>query len=181
MACLASILPAVVSAQAKSLNLAFMKVHCGNCHHDGEEEGGFELADLNTDLSDEAAFAKWERIFDRMEAGEMPPQDSVQPGDQERHEFLFELNKALINAHQSRKSTVLRRLNRREYENTLNDLFGTRLKLAELLPEDGRSHEFDNVGAALGVSMVHLKQYIEAIGLTIDEAIAKTSVSPKAE
>ncbi len=181
MTCLASIAPAVASAQTTKSNLTFLKVHCGDCHDDGENEGGFVLAGLNEDLADEAAFAKWERIFDRIETREMPPQDSDQPGDQERREFLSKLNRALISAHQSRKSTVLRRLNRREYENTLNDLFGTRLRLAELLPEDGRSHEFDNVGASLGISMVHLKKYIEAIGLTVDEAIAKTAVAPKAK
>ena len=74
---------------------------------------------------------------------------------------------------------MLRRLNRREYENAMNDLFGTDLKLEGMLPEDGRSHEFDVVGEALGVSMTHLQRYIDAAGLVFDAAIAKTTEAPK--
>ena len=44
---------------------------------------------------------------------------------------------------------MLRRLNRREYQNTLNDIFGTSLDLESMLPEDSRFHEFDNVGVAV--------------------------------
>jgi hypothetical protein len=62
-------------------------------------------------------------------------------------------------------------LNRQEYENTLNDLMGTNLRLASFLPEDGRSHEFDNVGESLNLSMEHLKQYIHAAGLVFDQVV----------
>ncbi len=57
----------------------------------------------------------------------------------------------------------MRRLNRREYENTLNDLFGTNLSLADRLPEDNRSHEFDNVGESLGISLIQMQRYLECI------------------
>lgn len=169
----------MVSGQIATSELSFLNSHCADCHDNGAEEGGFVLGDLRNDLADEGDFAKWERVFDRIELGEMPPEDSDQPSEQSRSDFLSKLGKKLVDAHQARKSTVLRRLNRREYENTLNDLFGTELKLVDLLPEDGRSHEFDNIGSSLGISMVHLKKYIEAIGVTLDEAIAKSTNAPK--
>ncbi|HEX5106037.1 MAG TPA: DUF1592 domain-containing protein, partial [Pirellulaceae bacterium] len=141
-------------------------------------EGGLELKTLGTDLDDQALFAKWERIHDRVLAGEMPPALADVPPPADRAAFLKSLAEPLAAAHMRRKATVLRRLNRREYENTLNDLFGTNLKLAELLPEDGRSHEFDNVGEALGISLVQMQRYMESAEAVLDAAIARTVEPP---
>ena len=160
-------------------HVEFLQNHCADCHEGSGAEGGFDLEKLKSDISLEEDFAKWERIYDRLEKGEMPPEDAGQPGKELKSKFLNSVGRIMIAEHQKRKSTVLRRLNRSEYENTLNDLFGTELRLAELLPEDGRSHEFDNVGSALNVSMVHLKKYIEAVDLVLEESIAKSSTQPK--
>ncbi len=51
-------------------------------------------------------------------------------------------------------------------------------KLVELLPADGRSHEFDNVGQSLSISMVQMQRYLEAIETVLDAAIAKTTKAP---
>lgn len=159
---------------------AFLEFHCYDCHGDGQDKGGLDLEALKTDLSDPASFAKWELIHDRVEKGEMPPEKVTErPDDQEMEDFLTPLASALTTAHEEEKGTVLRRLNRREYENTMNDLFGTNLRLAGMLPEDGRSHEFDNVGEALGLSMMHLERYLEAARLVIDTAIQKEIRKPE--
>ncbi|MCA9070976.1 MAG: DUF1592 domain-containing protein, partial [Planctomycetaceae bacterium] len=87
----------------------------------------------------------------------------------------------ITQAHAAQKGTVLRRLNRQEYENTINDLFGTNLDLVSLLPEDGRSHEFENVGEALSISMVQLNRYLEAIDLALETSITDTVGRPKSQ
>lgn len=157
----------------------FLRKHCHDCHAGDAIEGGLDLKRLATDLDDPAAFAKWERIHDRIVAGEMPPESVAQPGDSEKAVFLKILSGDLTRAHAERKGTVLRRLNRREYENTLNDLFGTNLKLAVRLPEDSRFHEFDNVGDALGISMVQLQRYMESIQAVLNESIVRTLAPPE--
>jgi len=160
----------------------FLKHHCFDCHGNGAAKGGLDLEKLGRDLADEATFAKWELIFERVGKGDMPPAKvKVRPAAKELAGFRASLNPQLIKAHTKAKGTVLRRLNRREYENTMNDLFGTSLELEEMLPEDGRSHEFDNVGHALGISMQHMQMYLKAAGLVLDEAIAKTTQAPKAQ
>ena len=126
-------------------------------------------------------FARWQRVFDRVRLREMPPQDSERVIDSHHASFLEKVGKPLREAHASRKGTVLRRLNRSEYEHTLNDLFGTELELKDLLPEDGRSHEFDNVGETLNISSVQLREYLAAIDLVLDAAIAKRTEAPKPE
>ena len=158
----------------------FLEVHCYDCHGDGAKKGGLAMEELSVKLDDPAVFAKWERIYDRAITGEMPPKKTKdRPQADELKKLRFQLEPVLVAAHEKSKGTVLRRLNRREYENTMNDLFGTSLELGSMLPEDGRSHEFDNIGDALGVSMQHMKMYLKACGVALEEAIAKTTQAPE--
>jgi hypothetical protein len=150
----------------------FLVIHCYDCHGDGAKKGGLAMDQLSFDLEDPATFVTWERIYDRATSGEMPPKKIVErPTASELAFFSKQLGPPLGNAHSKEKGTVLRRLNRQEYENTLNDLMGTNLRLGSHLPEDGRSHEFDNVGESLNLSMEHLKQYIHAAGLVFDQVV----------
>lgn len=157
----------------------FLNTHCRDCHDAASREAGLDIFALPTDLSDDAALAKWIRIHDRVAQGEMPPPESDQPASGERLRFKQQLALSLTAGHMAEKGTVLRRLNRQEYENTLNDLFGTNLKLVAMLPEDGRSGEFDNVGESLSISMVQMQRYLEAIETVLDAAIAKTVRKPE--
>ena len=158
----------------------FLELHCYDCHGDGAKKGGLAMDELTYELDDPAVFAKWERIYDRALNGEMPPKKiKERPTVDELQNLKLRLEPVLASAHEKAKGTVLRRLNRREYQNAMNDLFGTDLKLEGMLPEDGRSHEFDVVGEALGVSMTHLRPLIEAAGLVFDAAVAKTTEAPQ--
>ncbi len=159
----------------------FLERHCYECHDDVMNEGGLDLFALGADLKDPETFARWERVYDRVTRGEMPPEKRPRPDSTDLSAFRRFLSTPLAEAHESRKGTVLRRLNRREYENTLNDIFGTSVDLVALLPEDGRSHEFDNVGKALGISMVQMERYLEGISAVLDAAIARQESPPKVE
>lgn len=159
--------------------IPFFENHCYDCHDGDVSKGGLDLLSLSRDLQKEEHFAKWERIYDRVTKGEMPPEKKPRPGNDELAAFSKSLSMPLAAAHEKGKGTVLRRLNRKEYENTLNDIFGTKTDLANLLPEDGRSHEFDTVGSALGISMVQLERYLEGIEAVLDEAIASTPEKPE--
>lgn len=158
-----------------------MEFHCYDCHGDGVRKGGLDLQKLKIDLDNEATFVKWERVFDRVMAGEMPPKKKDKPSEEELAEFQEILTPPLTAAHAAMKGTVLRRLNRFEYQNTLNDIFGTNLTLTEFLPEDGRAGGFDTVGDALGISLVQMERYLEAAGRVVDAAAAKTASRPEAK
>lgn len=157
----------------------FFETHCYECHDDLSAKGGLDLTSLALDVSDEATREKWIRIHDRIVAGEMPPKDEPRPGEGEIRIFRETLSPTLAAAHEATKGTVLRRLNRQEYENTVNDLLGIRLSLAEDLPEDGRSHEFDTVGEALGISMVQMRMYLDMAEKALDAAIADRAKAPE--
>jgi hypothetical protein len=162
----------VIFAEWKRELLPFLELHCYDCHGDGAKKGGLAMDQLSYDLEDPATFVTWERIYDRAMSGEMPPKKILErPSANELAVFSRHLEPPLVDAHSKEKGTVLRRLNRQEYENTLNGLMGTNLRLGSHLPEDGRSHEFDNVGESLNLSMEHLKQYIHAAGLVFDQVV----------
>ncbi|MFH5806368.1 DUF1592 domain-containing protein [Alienimonas sp. DA493] len=180
LAALAALLfaPAALSADVRTETAAFVRAHCADCHTGEFAEAGLDFDTLTADLADLAVFAQWERVFDRIESGEMPPAEMPRPAAHELRATLKPLRRSLHDAHAAVRETALRRLNRREYQNTLNDTFGTNLDFAGLLPEDGRSHEFDTVGDALSVSATHLDRYIEAAGLVWDAAVVSTIAPP---
>lgn len=154
---------------------AFLENRCYDCHDADTKKGGLDLDELDRDLENPATLASWVRLYDRVESGEMPPKKKGRPPAGELAGFLADLGAGLAGAHTMHRGTVLRRLNRVEYANTLNDLFGTRVDIVPMLPEDGRAHEFDNVGAALSISMVQLEKYFTAAEMVLDEAIADTT------
>ncbi|MEQ1826382.1 MAG: DUF1592 domain-containing protein [Pirellula sp.] len=68
--------------------------------------------------------------------------------------------------------TVVRRLNRVEYQNSVRDLLGVSLDFQEMLPPDNVAFGFDNVGEALHISSFLLERYLETANLALDRAIA---------
>jgi hypothetical protein len=177
LASLALSLATVASSSAAQNPLVpFLDSYCFDCHDSSTKKGGLDLETLATrpdpKMSPAALLAKWERIYDRLRDGEMPPPKKTQPAPAEKTAFLQMLGGTLTKSHASVKGTVLRRLNRYEYERTLNALLGTRVEVAAGLPEDGMAHGFDNIGEALDLSPVQLQRYLEAAGKALDAAVA---------
>ena len=139
-------------------------------------EAGLNLKQLKFDLADRRAFATWVRVHDKLAAGEMPPPDADQPSPDERRMAVGTLHKTLHAASLAQQKTegrvALRRMNRTQHENTLNDLLGVSIKLGDVLPDDGSVAGFDNVSEGLDVSSTHLVRYLQAADLALDAAIA---------
>lgn len=156
----------------------FFESSCTDCHDADTKKGGLDLTSLSPDLANPETMRIWIRIHDRVRDGEMPPKKKTQPSAGDKSRFLNTLSTELIKADVAQKGTVLRRLNRVEYENTVCDLLGIKVPLQELLPEDGKAHGFDNVGEALDISSIQLQRYMDAANRALDAAIAS---GPKVE
>lgn len=162
----------LVSAEPSETSLSvFLRQQCADCHSGQTAEAGLDVLALPEKFDDVSTFAKWERLHDRVASGEMPPPDASTLSETEKKSFLSPLADQLTKAHQARKGTVLRRLNRQEYENTVNDLLGTNLRLREYLPQDGISEHFDTIGDSLGMSSVAMQRYIDAAEIALSTAI----------
>lgn len=157
---------------------AYLKQHCLGCHTGASAKGGLDLTKLSTDGADAAAHKQWVRVYDRIAAGEMPPVGLPRPAAKETQAYLATLGGELAARHARQKGTVLRRLNRREYQNTLDELLGTHVEVMSLLPEDGRAHGFDTVGEALSISGVQMQRYMEAAEVALN-AVLQVDARPK--
>lgn len=150
----------------------FLDQHCMDCHDAEMKKGGLDLSALSTDGADAAALKKWVQVFDRVAAGEMPPPKKKEPPSQDAvRDFMAVLGGDLVAKSNAQKGTVLRRLNRREYQNTISDLLGVSVNVHDSLPEDGRAHGFDNIGEALSISGVQMQRYMEAAELALNAAL----------
>ncbi len=174
--CLSGVFPRTAGAQEPRKVAALVKSHCVECHSGTKPEAGLNLKQLKFDLADRHAFATWVRVHDKLAAGEMPPPDADQPSPNERRAAVGELQKTLHAASLAQQKTegrvALRRINRTQHENTLNDLLGVSIKLGDVLPDDGSVAGFDNVSEGLDVSSSHLVRYQQAADLALDAAIA---------
>jgi Protein of unknown function (DUF1587)/Planctomycete cytochrome C len=177
--------PAARGAESP-LPRAFLENHCTECHDAAEQKGGLDFGALSPDLADPVAFARWVKVHDRIESGEMPPKKKSRPAEAERAPALRGLRDALLAAEGARFAaegrTGLRRLTRGEYENTVRDLLDLPgLALKGDLPPDGSAHGFDTNADALDLSHVNLARYIEAANHALDVAIATRPRAPTAE
>ena len=158
---------------------AFLEKHCSECHDEDTQKGGFNLTALG---SEQQEMERWIRIHDMVAGGEMPPaKKKVRPQVEEQTLFLSELdarlNQAASNARPIR--TQLRRLTRKEFQNSLQDLLALpRLEITHLLPADGRVAGYDKIAGGLDLSPGHLAAYQEAIEKALDAAIATRSTPP---
>lgn len=161
---------ASASAAPPTALLPFLEQHCYDCHDAETKKGGLDLDTLALDHGQPEMLSRWTRLHDVVASGEMPPKKKKAPAGEERQAFTDQLAQTLTRWDASRKGTVLRRLNRVEYEHTLQDLLGIHTELKEMLPEDGKAFGFDNVGEALDLSPVHLQRYMDAASAALEAA-----------
>ena len=172
-----------VAGAADQFPKAFFGVHCLECHDSGVKQGGLDLSKLKVDLSNADNFARWLKIHDRIESGEMPPKKQARPPVVETAAVTKWLKESLIKAEQTQLAgevrTGVRRLTRAEYENTIRDLFDMPgIALQGNLPGDGSAHGFDKNSDALDISHVNMAKYVEAADHVLDLAIATQPKAP---
>ncbi len=153
----------------------FVKKHCVGCHNDKDLEGEFSLSKVTGGVKTKQQAVLWQKISKAISLGDMPPEDEPRPDVAELSEVVDWIGQSLRVAQREFSGqsgqVVMRRLGRYEYENTLRDLFQLpRLSVADLIPEDTKRHAFDNNGLALDIGNAHLKGYMDAVDIAIDEA-----------
>ncbi|MDA0350076.1 MAG: DUF1592 domain-containing protein [Verrucomicrobia bacterium] len=155
--------------------LAFLDNHCLSCHDSVEVEGDLDMESLGFDLADPEVFETWVKIHDKADHEEMPPKKEPRPEAKDLEQFLKAISTPMIKNDQERVEnegrSMVRRLNRFEYENTLREILNAPwLQLADRLPEDGTAHLFNKVGNRLDVSHVQMAKYLETAEYAIRTA-----------
>ena len=153
-------------------HLTFLDRYCMDCHDADTEKGEVNLEDLSFQIQTIEQAEKWQKVLNTLNAGEMPPEKKKQPKQAEKADFLDDLALTMVAArnmlYDSGGKITMRRLNQRDYQNSIESLLGVRLN-QELLPDDGSSGDFDTVGASLFFSSDKLEEYLKLGRHAIDE------------
>lgn len=152
----------------------FLKEHCFDCHNEEKQKGKVRLDDLPSRISEVATADRWQRVLGVLNAGEMPPPEEKQPSDAAKQAFLEGLSGTMVEARKALSDSggwiSLRRLNKREYVNSIRELLGVSVD-ASGLPNDGGGGEFDTNGAALFMSSEQFEQYLTSARGALDLAV----------
>ncbi|MEO8063635.1 MAG: DUF1592 domain-containing protein [Pseudomonadota bacterium] len=156
---------------------AFFSRYCADCHYPDSQSGGLDVSDLAFDPGNRDNLATWVRMFDRVNAGEMPPKKKPRPAPADLAVFSQALASSVtafekeITARDGR--AMQRRLNRYEYENALRDLLNIPwAQIKDKLPHDGEASRFNKSGEALDVSFVQMDRYLGAADYAMRQAMS---------
>jgi hypothetical protein len=141
-----------------------LKNTCSACHNASLSSGGVNLVpylDPATLANDRAS---WEKILQKVEAGEMPPKGIPRPAKLDAMvEYLHQtFDRADAAAKPDPGRVTAKRLNRNEYRNTIRDLLAVDFRAEKELPTDDSGYGFDNIGDVLSVSPILLERYLTA-------------------
>ena len=154
-----------------------LKTHCAKCHNEDKVKGKFKLADLGQRPAG-GNLQKWLEALDLVTSAEMPPEDDSEISDADRGKLVAWLKQQLATFEKGSsesKRTTARRLNNREFANSIRDVLlidhiGTHLPTDNLIG-DSLFQGFDTHADTLGFSKFHLEQYLEAVRKIVDATI----------
>ncbi len=154
----------------------FFKAHCIDCHGPEKSKGKITLHSLDGDLSAGQEMERWETILEMLESGEMPPEDEKQPSKADRAAVVAWIESGLRDYVKKESkiatATTTRRLTNFEYQNTMRDLLGFELELAENLPADpAKPYHFNNTAKFMLIGPDQLIRYKESARRAMASAI----------
>ncbi len=180
-AAVAAEVPAPLDPVADKALRGFFSTYCVECHGPDKQKGDRRFDTLVLPVAKTDTLIDLQDIIDQLNLGEMPPAKAKQHPDDARVREVVTLLTQLVADGQARFAstgghTVLRRLNRREYINTVGDLFALNMTMFDpttKFPRDEMVGHMDNVGDALRTSGYLLARYIEAADQVVEKAFAQ--------
>lgn len=159
--------PATPVAGFETIVKPFLAEHCYGCHgNKGEPEKGLNLQSFQSVASLIAHRDKWDEVVVKLRGSEMPPIEEEQPPEERRQAVATwiagELERIDRTTPPDPGRVTARRLNRTEYNNTINELLGLDLRPADDFPQDDSGYGFDNIGDVLSLSPALMEKYVTA-------------------
>ncbi len=156
----------------------FLHAYCVRCHGERKQKAERRFDTLSASIGNEEDLIQYQDILDQLNLGEMPPEDVKQPGVAERRRVIAFLTDRIGRFHRSHNGkgerAVLRRLNSREYRNTMRDLLHLNTTIFDPttgFPRDQISENLDNVGDTLVTSGFLMQRYLDAADRVVRKAM----------
>jgi len=171
------------SAQMPKKHFAVFEKYCLDCPDPDTQKGKLDLETLSFDMTKDIETAEhWQNILDSINSGEMPPEKKKQISVEEKTEFLRDLSIEMVKARNILSDNggeiTMRRMNRREYENSMENLLGFKPDVSALPTDDG-SAEFDTFGNSLFFSSDQFETYRKIAIKALSSALRDFSKKPK--
>ena len=158
-----------------------LEKYCMDCHNEQKSKGQVRLDDLPLAIDSPANAERWQKVLGAINSGEMPPEEKPQLRHEEKAMLLDALSSQMVIARKvladSGGIITMRRLNRREYVNTLRDLLDVEVDPRDL-PADNDSGRIDTQGAGLFLSSDQFEHYLRLGRIALDEALVKGEKPP---
>jgi cytochrome c553 len=149
--------------------------NCGTCHSPANPKNRIDFLKAENAAGIDARRAMWRSVSAQLRNRTMPPVASKLTEDDRLRiaKWIDErLRETACSAGEYAGPAPPRRLNRREYRNTVRDLLGVDLDAAELFPADESGGAgFDTNGETLYVPPMMVERYMEAAQKVLDRAI----------
>ena len=158
----------------------FLQKHCIACHGPKKSKGDLRLDQLSRDFKSGVDGQIWAEVVEKINAGEMPPEDEAQPTADEIGKVIAQLDVRIREGRAARMAArpavAHYRLSRQEYQNTVYDLLGVRYDPAKPgeLNEDTLWHGYERIGSQLSLSSSHMDRYYRAAEIVLDRAFPAT-------
>ena len=153
-------------------NMEFLNRYCMDCHDADTEKGKVNLEDLPFHIQTIEQAERWQKVLASLNSGEMPPEKKKQPTNDEKANFLDALAATMVDARKvlsdSGGKITMRRLNRREYQNTIREALGVEVDVKDL-PQDGGGGSYDTSGSSQFISSDQFEKYLEIGRKALDE------------
>jgi hypothetical protein len=174
--------PPEISVPRETLQ-PFLKKHCIKCHGPKKQKGQVRFDEADWIIAGNDSAQRWQDVLDQLNGGDMPPEKEQQPSNAELAMVLNSLTGSILKARKLLTDhggeIEMRRLNQREYSNSIRDLFGFDVTLHEI-PEDGEIDSFDTVGAEQFFTSAHFEKYLK-LGQKVAEEAFSFNTQPRRE
>lgn len=144
-----------------------MAKYCYDCHGGAKTEADLSLVEFKTPEQILKERKRWNVLLQKVETGAMPLEEAkLHPTKEERKALVDWIAATLTDVDCSGSPdpgrVTLRRLNRREYRNTVRDLVGIDYESSREFPGDDTGYGFDNIGDVLSLPPVLMERYLDA-------------------
>lgn len=190
--CLAGALVPAVAAEANIPKTAvpqLLEKYCFDCHGEGMKKGKVALDELIQAGKTVERHGEWLKAWKILRHEFMPPAGEEMPTPAERKALADWMASEMLGvdfANPDPGRVTLRRLNRMEYDYSVQDLFGVNLsahqdyssdsamatlQLRDRLPPDDTAFGFDNIGDFLSVSPALLEKFFDIAEYVVERVV----------
>lgn len=180
--CLAILGPAANPANAgegpsfEKVARPVLEKFCLNCHGEKRAKGGVSVVKLKDGAAVAADVDLAQLVAESIADGSMPPKDKPAPSEAERQAVAESIETTLAELEKVRDPgpSLIQRLTRRQYNNTIRDLLDVHTNPADAFPADGGGGGgFDNNASTLFVPPILMEKYLAAAVAVLDKADPK--------